>query len=528
MKRLLVGLLVVLVLGVGAGVYVWQELTRPGGSDLEQWLARRIVGVLQGYLIPTVEFARVEYQPPRTLVLEGLKLTAGERDIIAVERARLELAAIPARNQPVRIARIELAKPRVGFYRDPQAGFVGWSPFVKPSVAKDPQSVPAGQRLSDLLVLESVTIRDGELEYDNLGDDTPPMILPGLTLTMAVEPQAGDPGWYQLDSDFRRDPVFAAVMDARLNLDTALLDVASLKIETALAPGQYESLPPDVQVLLSRHEVQARVDANLAGQLPLKDPSAAVVTLDATMTDVRLTLDQTQWDARHIALQLALQNAVLEADVDAELLGGTTALTTQLHLAADRKLAAHWDVAGVRIERALRTMGDAEPSFAGALSSQGQLATTLAALLPNLGGGGTLQIREGRLVNLPVITAFAKLLEVTPAVLPLEKGDQADVEFTLHPDRVEYTRLELVSSVVAVRGTGSTYYDGHLDMLLNAGMMERVQKSLGKLGDVFGALTDKMIKYRVTGPRTAPRIEVLPLGVGGGTGLLFQKKAPRG
>ena len=44
--------------------------------------------------------------------------------------------------------------------------------------------------------------------------------------------------------------------------------------------------------------------------------------------------------------------------------------------------------------------------------------------------------------------------------------------------------------------------------MLNAGPLEKMQAMMGKVGDVFGKLTDAVAAYHVTGPISKPQVEV--------------------
>ena len=55
-------------------------------------------------------------------------------------------------------------------------------------------------------------------------------------------------------------------------------------------------------------------------------------------------------------------------------------------------------------------------------------------------------------------------------------------------------------------------------MKINAGVVEKVEDLLGKLGDVLGALTDRLLPFEISGTWSKPIVTPEPLGlpVGGG------------
>ena len=78
---------------------------------------------------------------------------------------------------------------------------------------------------------------------------------------------------------------------------------------------------------------------------------------------------------------------------------------------------------------------------------------------------------------------------------------------------VQMSRLEVETMVAAARGKGTLGYDRQMDVLVNAGPMEKVQNMLGAAGDVLGTVTDRVVKYRIYGHVTKPEVQVKPLGM---------------
>src|SRR5690606_30034942 len=106
------------------------------------------------------------------------------KPIIAIDRALLELAELPQYGQPIQIKTIELDAPHILLAQRPAeagGGLIGWSGFVR--TRQEREQAPTGQRLSDVLRLRHVAIRNGQIVYD-AGDGTPPMTLPGIELNL--------------------------------------------------------------------------------------------------------------------------------------------------------------------------------------------------------------------------------------------------------------------------------------------------------------------------------------------------------
>jgi hypothetical protein len=82
------------------------------------------------------------------------------------------------------------------------------------------------------------------------------------------------------------------------------------------------------------------------------------------------------------------------------------------------------------------------------------------------------------------------------------------VEFTLAGDRMEVSKLEYNSSVAAARGKGQIYFTQRLNLLVNAGPLEKLQNQFGAVGRLIGGISDSLMGYRITGVVGQPEVKV--------------------
>ncbi|HON64905.1 MAG TPA: hypothetical protein PLS23_00315 [Phycisphaerae bacterium] len=297
------------------GLSTWWYLGRKGTSDLENWIGRQIVGILQHHITPQVRFENLDYQAPRTVIVENLSFTAEDRPILRVARARLELAAIPQRGKPILIQDVQLEAPQVLLAHTANEGLLGWTNFVRKQAIEHPETVPEGQRLSDVLVLRHVGIHNGEVVYEDAAANR--MTLPGINLNLETPPDEQEPGWYRLIGRLNRDPILDLDFDGRINLDTGLLEIARFQLAASLSEPQYETVPPALQAFLRRHEVQGALTASGQGQIPLAEPARASGRFDARLQDARVRHRGTAMPIQSI--QVAAQ--LPDGDIDVSLTG---------------------------------------------------------------------------------------------------------------------------------------------------------------------------------------------------------------
>lgn len=517
MKTLRTILIVLFVLALAAGggiLFVFYKIHRGEGADIENWIGRQIIAVIEAHVNPRVGFKTLHYQAPYTVVITDLTLTAENQQFLSIRRILLELAEIPKLDKPIRIARVEMDDPKLQFLRDPQRGFIGWSNFVQQKVRSDLNAPPPGQRLSDVLVLEHVAVRNGELVYQQLGDGSDAMVLPGVNLALDIPRPAKEPGWHELKATLKREPLFTVDLDGRLNIDAMRADLKFLHMTADLGEEQYPTLPPQIQKLLREHDVKGHLVTDLNGQLLLSDPGQSELKTKVELTSASIASGKAILPVQRFALQATMANANVNATYDANLLRGTLqgAMTTSLK--QPQPLQLTWAINGIRLEDTLRAIQKGEPEYAGRVVSTGQFNAMLANFPASISGGGNLNIDQGRLVNLPVLKQLLLLVAKIKFGIQLTSNDLAEVQFEFRPDHVYLSKLNVVSALLAVRGKGQVFYDQRLNLDVQAGVLEKLQGSLGRIGDLLGAIGGKMVSYKVTGVVGDPKVTINPLGLG--------------
>ena len=249
----------------------------------------------------------------------------------------------------------------------------------------------------------------------------------------------------------------------------------------------------------------------------------SAVQMKVLLTEALTSYSEYTFPLDELQLEASLQDGVVNATYRAYLLDGSLNGQTRAdiaHLSEVDSLVATWNVKDVEIQETLRTLQpDQLPKYAGRLSTSGQATASLDVdrLAETLSGDGQLTVRDGRLVLLPVISGLVKA--VGSQRQPTVDGgrrfrDEAEITFELTPDAVEAKEIVIVSPLVAARGDGEIYFDGRLDLRMNAGPLERIQEGLGAIGKIFGSISDRLVTYHVTGAVEDPKIGVKPLGLG--------------
>jgi hypothetical protein len=314
------GVFAILVLTL-VGLWVW--IGRAGGTELEQWIGRYLITVVESYVHPRVSWTRLDYQAPLTVVIDEPALTQDHVSLLQLRRLTLGLSEIPRRGQPVRIERLVLDRPLLAFVSTPQGELVGWTHFVRPGVVAAPERVAPGARLSDALRMRSLTIQHGELRYDPATGD-PQMLLGGIDVQLDTPPKPDDPGAYRLSGKLSREGLVEIGLEGEINLDNGVLRVDGLDVNAALDEGRYGVFPPGFQETLARHRVQGQLSAHVEGTLPLTRWQESNAQAELRLAGARLVLQQTALTLDHLNVHGRLAAGDAQVSYDAALLAGSS------------------------------------------------------------------------------------------------------------------------------------------------------------------------------------------------------------
>ena len=104
--------------------------------------------------------------------------------------------------------------------------------------------------------------------YDPRTPGAKPMEIDQVNFRLNVEPaKGGETGWYTMEMDLDRKPVFATHFAGRVNIDTMVVDVQPVRVELKLGREQDHYLPPQIQSILKEHEVSGDLVVEASGSV---------------------------------------------------------------------------------------------------------------------------------------------------------------------------------------------------------------------------------------------------------------------
>jgi hypothetical protein len=516
LRRLVVALLALAVIGAG-GWLLWRSfgraVVRGSVARLEQWCGRQLQTIANDHLGPTLSFDTLDYVFPRTVTLAPVSLTAEGVSIVEADSIRIDFAEVPRVGRPVVIEAARFERPVVRLIERDDGSLLGFSGFVKTGGGRD---LPDGgsTRLSEVLAITLLEVDRGAVSYEQQG--RPPMRLRPLTFELHHErPAAGDaaaePGWYAFDARLALEPVAHLDVDSRLNLDTAVLDVGRAVLGTSLTPARYEVFTPEVQEILRRYEIVGDLEWDLSGRVPLRDAAASRIDTHLSLTGASISFGSYVLPMRSLELTATLSEGVLDVgQATVETLGGRARLTLRVWLEGPTagSFEAQGEGQGLRLEQALKHEEGIEPKHRGEGAFHVEVGGSLEDLAGTFGGSGDLSVAEG---HLAIVNLFGDLLSIAGE---RRDRDRLSADFELMPDRVRWSDAKVSSDVLGIAGGGVLFYDGRLDLMLSVGPLQGREGVLGVVGETVGIVTDRLVRYQVTGTLEDPKVGVRPLDLG--------------
>ena len=383
---------------------------------------------------------------------------------------------------------------------------------------------------SDYFQITTIDIKNGTLLYDARQPDLKPFTLDGLTSTLNVNPNppktaattkttkpnqsASGEGWYVLDCKAAREPLFAAHMQGRINLNTGTLEFSPLTAQLALSKDTHDKLPPNIQRIVDRYQARGNLQCVLTGLLMFKDKTQTKLQTHLTLTDGHALIGHCEIPIQKLVAELRTENMLTRAkSFHAEILNGTVDAEGSLPFRNDQTASLHIHIDNVGLARTIRTLStqpspstatraSEPPKIAGRVSGDISYSGPVANWNTQASGNGHLILTHGRIPDLPLlgdIFTGIRTLGKSAGINDGKPDDHAETWFLFQGDKIIVQSLEAHSTSMGMRSTGNIDRSGNVNLEVNAGPLERFEQILGSPGNALSNVTDNLARYHVTG-----------------------------
>jgi hypothetical protein len=493
--------------------------------------------------------------PVVSMTVRNLRLMADDPlkpgtplDFAACDKFGVVLTALPAPGRPIAVDHVFLEHPALrAVALEPQskelAGFSALQnlfatpaqPATLPS-ATLPSSLPSEPlpRLSDVFRLRSLSIDDASISYDPRAGGTIPFSLNRITTKVDLDSEHGDA--YRFDLLVPSKPDLGLELAGRFNVDTMIAGPLKLDLTTRAGVDAPNYLPPQVQRMLQPYDLVGSITVNVAGALPLLNPTAADIKADvladgfaATTGNYRIPIDHLRLPVRYQDRQIEIQDATRLGGSMLETLGGDANLTgtIQLNDRLDSTLALTVD--GMLLQSLMADkISEPRKELIGALHANVDLvkapilvivarATSrpsdppsplATADLPANWGSADIELTHARLVGLNLIqgmdsiarSAFVDIFKRSDKDKPqvVVPKESAKIVCTFDKDHITFSILHYEGEDLAVDGKGYLTLGQDVNLDLTGGPMSKLA-GLGAVGNWITSASDSLLYYHVSG-----------------------------
>lgn len=526
-KTLIKALALLLVVAlIAGGAYIFLSL-RSGSGALETWLGKQLVGIASTYIEPTIDFKKIRYTYPGTVVMSEVTFTAHDgTKVVKLETLTVVLAEIPQIGSALKIERVEFDKPAVHLIAMPGGGFKGLVPFVKNIPGQESAQTPAEFKFTNVLQLRKFILKNGEVIYD-AGGGQPIMKLEGITTDMDIKPVVGssEPGWYELAFNAGKAPGVEMHAKGQLNVDTSVANIAEATVNVTLDEKSMQGLPPQLQTTLKAAEARGKLAIKISGQVPANTWRQSDLNGQVTLTDFNVAAGRFKFPIDSGTVPISLKGGVANlSPIQINLLKGQIASNISANLAnASIPVQGNWQATNLDLEKLMRAQQDvnAPPGFQGEANSSGNFSINAGAgnadaILATASGSGNATVRNGRLFVVPGLMD-AMNLATGKQVSAFDEATKhsLDAEFLITGQGLQVTQSHIVASALDARATGLISWNLNLNLQATANPIAAVTQPLGAVGRLIGSVTKEMIQYQITGTVGDPKVSVKPFGLGG-------------
>ena len=571
---IILAILSILILSVAA-LLTMPGLRRFLGIDISGFVVSQIEALAADNINPTLTVESASYRFPTTVNLNGVRLTKDETEILSVDTVSIKLTRYPFKAEQVRFGSFDLQTPVMNFLVDEKGGILGWDDFIKddPEDKDDDDSLDPSQQFA----VEKITIKNATFVYEDQRTSKERMMLDGFnmdidttradesTLSPLINQKISDSekddyhypviptteGWYHLETVIERAPLIEATLDVGFNINSLEIILREVAINTKLNDANVVVLPPQIQPFLREKNVEGDLSVRVIGFVDIDDPFKGPIKIDGSLTRASIGEDSARLEIPSLGAHGTIHSDVLTFDtINGTMLGGTfegdfemlledmtngavggtrpetdddatEGSTSQTPTSSAPALSpilgnkAYGISCGLQLDeiqlQRLTSRRAPRDQLLGSLDLDVEASGIVTRWPETLRGDGELKVRNGRLASIPVISAVGRAMDIL--LLQGRHNDQMDIEFTLEPDGIYLESVNLVAGVMAFRARGSIGFDDTIYLIMNGGPLERMQHSMGALGRLFGNVTDRLVRYEVSGPLGSPSVRVRPLGL---------------
>ncbi len=327
----------------------------------------------------------------------------------------------------------------------------------------------------------------GKLSYDSSG--------------WVLGPLSGEVLGGAITGGFKGKTTPGSVANQRVRFDVELSDV-KLKSAAALIPGLGNGFDG-----MGTLRIAGDFDRGLDATAELNVPKARLTSANLAIQSLHASATLGYSPSAHAG---SLQVTRLSAKVA----GGQIVGKSLFRLGEAERFQSSFQLSQLDLDALTHAYTDGGKPARGKISGQVQLEGPSLARFDKMRGKITLDLDDGSLFSLPVLSSIARFLGVARSGV-FEDGD---LYATIANNRLSIDELTLSGRMMQLHSRGTIEFDGRLnlqvvltsnELLALPSQVLRAIVPIGR-GGVSGALSNQLIKLRITGTIGSPSVQPDP------------------
>ena len=257
-----------------------------------------------------------------------------------------------------------------------------------------------------------------------------------------------------------------------------------------------------------------RGSVTLSGQSARdKTQSTGVLNLDSmTLNDIQLTnMRGPLWfDENRLNFGVFARPSQGNAPstVNADVFGGRLAWDAQFSLLDDQRFFVQTTLAEADLQKFATEQMPARTDMSGS----GYLSMQMGGSCKNLHslkGNGTVQLRNAKIYQIPIILSLLKILSVSE--INRTAFNESNIDFTLQGEDIDFQKIELIGDAVSLIGNGKTDLSRNIDLNFYT-VVGRNRWKIPIVSELYKASSQQILLLRVDGTLDNPQThrDVIP------------------
>lgn len=465
---------------------------------VETWLAKQVIHLTQTDK-RVIQFSSVDYRFPATLAVKDLQFNEAKAFQLTANQIITDIDSISLNH--LTLKHIYAHAPKFTYLQQK----------VKEETSSNNSDIKTTQSNNFAFLIKHIQLDDAHFIFKAI-DNAHSFQIPSFHADMKISNENNQEYHLQLTSNDKQALVINANAVLNLTSQTITLENTNLTLDFS-HEKILEILPSITQSTFAIVKPEKKFTIDAAGQINLTNVADSKVTTKFSTENILFSLDTNQVPIQQSEGELVYENKFLDIPKFILTANKGTIEFSKVKLNFSHPIntfKTDWKITEFDLEQINNSKNNKTDGF---LSSTGEITANLNPWLIQ-SGKGDITVTEGQLMKLPVLSELVSLLNVKGLIQgEFKQNDKLTGTFSLDDKAITIANIDIENLLLAARIKGSANYAGDLDLIVNAGPIEKIGMILGPVGMLANLVTDQILAYKVSGTIEKPKVTPRVLGI---------------